>query len=115
MRICGTVIDKDKMHSTVTLLTTTGVVVVKYYKGQFNFYDREISEIDDTGKKNKIEPSWFKRGTKLMVTGFRNDEFFIPKTYKDSIYKHSTQLITNVDEVGRLVLQSERVGAEENE
>lgn len=115
VRVCGTVIDKDKMHSTVTLLTTTGVVVIKYYKGQFGFYDREISEIDETGKKNKLEPSWFKRGSKLMVTGFRSDEFFIPKVYKDSIYKHSTQLIKEVDEKGRLILQSERIGTEENE
>ena len=114
-RICGTVIDKDKMHSTVTLLTLTGVVVVKYYKGQFGFYDRDISEIDETGKKNKIESSWFKRGNKLLITGFRNEEFFIPKVYKDSIYKHSTQLIVNVDNKGRLILQSERIGADENE
>ena len=50
-----------------------------------------------------------------MVTGFRNDEYFIPKIYKDSLYRHSTQLIKGVDEKGRLMLQSERIGVEEDE
>lgn len=110
-RICGTVIDKDKNHSTVTLLTLTGVVVVRYYKGQFGFYDREISEIDADGKKKRIENSWFKRGTKLLITGFRGDEYFIPKTYKDSIYKHSTQLILDLKDNGELLLQADRIGS----
>lgn len=109
-RICGTVIDKDKSHSTVTLLTPSGVVVVRYYKGQFGFYDREITEIAEDGKKRKLEPSWFKRGSKLLITGFRSDEFFIPKIYKDSIYKHSTQLILDLMDDGQLLLQSERIG-----
>ena len=109
-RICGTVIDKDKNHSTVTLLTPKGVVVVRYYKGQFGFYDREITEVTNDGKKKKLESSWFKRGSKLLITGFRSEEFFIPKIYKDSIYKHSTQLILSLKEDGQLLLQSERAG-----
>lgn len=114
-RICGTVIDKDKSHSTVTLLTPSGVVVVRYYKGQFGFYDREITEITEDGKKRKLEPSWFKRGSKLLITGFRSDEFFIPKIYKDSIYKHSTQLILDLMDDGQLLLQSERIGNVDDE
>lgn len=110
VRICGTVIDKDKNHNTITLLTPDGVVVVKLYKGQFGFYDREISQVDENGIKHKIEKSWFKRGTKLMVTGFRRGEQFIPRKYKDSIYRHTIQLIKDISDDGTLSLQSERQG-----
>ncbi len=109
-RICGTVIDKDKLHNTVTLLTTDGVVTVRLYKGQFGFYDREISEVDENGEKHKLEKSWFKRGTKLLVTGFRSGEQFIPRKYNNSIYKHTVQLIKDVNKNGILTLQSERFG-----
>ena len=112
VRICGTVIDKDKNHNTVTLLTPDGVVTVRFYKGQFGFYDREISEANDDGTKTKIEKSWFKRGTKLLVTGVRMEDQFIPRKYSDSIYKHTVQLIKDIDEKGALLLQSERYGTE---
>lgn len=111
-RICGTVIDKDKNHSTVTLLTPDGVVVVRFYKGQFGFYDKEISAVQDGGKKTKLEKSWFKRGTKLLVTGHRSGEQFIPRKYSDSIYKHTVQLIKDITKDGELVLQSDRADAD---
>lgn len=107
-KICGTVIAKDKNHNTVSLLTENGVVTVRFYKGQFGFYDREISKINSDGSKTKIEKSWFKRGTKLLITGFRSGEQFIPKKYYDSLYNHTVQLITEVKENGDLALQSER-------
>lgn len=112
-RICGTVLDKDKNKHIVTLLTPTGVVLVKFYKGQFGFYDQQLSEIDEeTNKKTVIEKSWFTRGTKLLITGFRREDQFIPKKYSDSVYKHSIQLIKSIDEDGKLVLQNEREGKE---
>lgn len=112
-RICGTVLDKDKNKHIVTLLTPTGVVLVKFYKGQFGFYDQQLSEIDEeTNKKTVIEKSWFTRGTKLLITGYRREDQFIPKKYSDSVYKHSIQLIKNIDEDGKLVLQNEREGKE---
>ena len=114
-RICGTVIDKDKNHHTVTLLTPDGVVTVKFYKGQFGFYDRQISEVGEDGTKTVLEKSWFSRGTKLLITGYRRDEQFIPKKYSDSIFKHSVQLIKDIDEEGILSLQSERIGQEKEE
>lgn len=114
-RICGTVLDKDKNKHTVTLLTPTGVVTIKFYKGQFGFYDKQISEVDDeTSKKTVLEKSWFGRGNKLLVTGYRREDQFVPKKYMDSAYRHTLQLITNIDEEGNLTLQSDRVG-EENE
>ena len=114
-RICGTVIDKDKNHGTATLLTLDGVVVVRFYKGQFGFYDREISQVDESGKKTKLETSWFKRGTKLLITGHRSGEQFIPRKYSDSIYKHTVQLIKSISDEGVLVLQSDRTDTNKEE
>ena len=114
-RICGTVLDRDKMKNTVTLLTPDGVVEVKFYKGQFGFYDRQISEVNEDGSKTVLEKSWFSRGSKLLITGYRRDTQFVPKNYKDSIFKHSVQLILNVDEDGKLELQSDRIGSEREE
>jgi DNA polymerase-3 subunit alpha len=113
-RICGTVLDKDKNKHIITLLTPSGVVTVKFYKGQFGFYDKQISEIDDnSAKKTVLEKSWFQRGNKLMVTGYRRDDQFIPKKYIDSAFKHTLQLITEINSDGSLKLQSERVGEED--
>ena len=115
-RICGTVIDKDAQHNTVTLLTDSGVVVVRFYKGQFNFYAKEIVEKDpETRKKTVLEKSWFSRHNMLMVTGFRSGEQFIPKNYKDSIYKHSVQLIKGLDDKGILTLVSDRIDTDKEE
>lgn len=50
-----------------------------------------------------------------MITGYRRDEQFIPKKYSDSIFKHSVQLIKDIDEEGILSLQSERIGQEKEE
>ena len=103
------------MKNTVTLLTPDGVVEVKFYKGQFGFYDRQISEVNEDGSKTVLEKSWFSRGSKLLITGYRRDTQFVPKNYKDSIFKHSVQLILNVDEDGKLELQSDRIGSEREE
>lgn len=113
-RICGTVLDKDKNKHMITLLTTSGVVTVKLYKGQFGFYDKQISELNEDGSKTVLEKSWFGRGNKLLITGYRREEQFVPKKYVDSAYKHTLQLITDIDKDGNLKLQSERIG-EENE
>ena len=114
-RICGTVLDRDKNKNVVTLLTPDGVVQVKFYKGNFSFYDKQISEVNEDGSKTVIEKSWFSRGSKLLITGFRRDEQFIPRSYKDSLYKHSVQLILDIKEDGSLILQGERAGSEEME
>lgn len=113
-RICGTVLDKDKNKHMITLLTTSGVVTVKLYKGQFGFYDKQISELNEDGSKTVLEKSWFGRGNKLLITGYRREEQFVPKKYVDSAYRHTLQLITDIDKDGNLKLQSERIG-EENE
>ncbi|MEG2786446.1 MAG: PHP domain-containing protein [Romboutsia sp.] len=109
-RIVGTVLDRDKNKHSLALLTPDGVVTVKFYSGQFSFYDKQISVYDeDEDKKTTLEESWFKRGSKLMITGFRRGDQFKPKKYKNSIYQHTVQKIIAIDENGVLELQSERV------
>lgn len=107
-RIIGTVLDKNKNKHTVTLLTPEGVVIVKFYAGAFSHYNKTIST-KQNGKKVVLEPSWFERGNKLLITGFRRENNFIPKTYKNSVYQHTVALINDVDEHGNLSLTLERV------
>lgn len=83
-RIAGTVIDKNKNKGQVTLLTPTGVVTVKVWKNQFASWDKQISVKDSEGKKHVIEKSWFTRGNKLIITGIKRDDTFIPKKYKNT-------------------------------
>ena len=106
--IIGTVIDKDKVRSTVTLLTPTGVVNVRVYKNQFASYDKQLSERGDDGKKHVIEKSWFSRGTKIMVQGIRRGNDFVPKKTKKSPYPIISKII-NIDNNGILDFQYERV------
>lgn len=101
-RIAGTVLDRDKIKKSVTLLTTTGVVIVKIYGNAFNMYDKQISEIGADGKKHIIESSMFKRGNKIIVTGIKTDDStFIMKTYKRTPY-HSIELIKKINEDGTI-------------
>ena len=109
--IIGTVINKDKLKNTVTLLTPTGVVNVKIYKNQFAIYDKQISEKDNDGTKHVLEKSWFTRGSKLMVQGIRRGNDFIPKKHKKSIYPIISKII-GVDEYGKLMMQYERIGGD---
>ena len=110
-RIIGTVIDKNKMKNTVTLLTPTGVVNVKIYKNQYALYDKQLSQKGIDGKKHVIEKSWFSRGTLLMVQGIRRGQDFIPKKRKDSIYPIVSKIIkANGD---YLEFQTERIEVED--
>ena len=104
-RIAGTVLDRDKAKKTVTLLTTTGVVIVKVY-GCFENYDRQISEKGPDGKKHIIEKSAFSRGNKIIVTGIRSENDFIAKVYKATPY-HRIEQIVDVDGE-RLVIKADR-------
>jgi DNA polymerase-3 subunit alpha len=92
LAISGTVVDKDKDKHIVYLSTQNGVVPVKYSKGTFLHYDKKI--VDTSGEKKVVlDDSWFKRGTKLVIVGFRRNDEFVPKVYKDSAYRHTTMKI----------------------
>lgn len=114
-KICGTCIAKDKAKSTVYLLTTQGVVTVKFTKEYFSMFDRRISTIDPTtGKKKFLENSWFNRGSMIMVKGFRREDMFISRNYAASP-GHQLYRITQVLPNGDLELQGERVKGEAEE
>lgn len=106
-RIIGTVIAKNDNTHTVTLLTTTGVVPVKFTRDYYAMFKKQVSQVQADGSKKVVERSWFKRGTKLMITGFRRDNQFVAKTYQ-STQTHQLYKITQIlgDE---MKLQHERV------
>ena len=80
-RICGTCIAKNKLKSSVTLLTTDGVVEVKFAKNYFALFDKRISATGEDGKSHIVEHSWFNRGSMIVVTGIRSGDTFIAKKY----------------------------------
>ena len=94
-RIAGTVIDKDKLKSEVKILTTTGVVTLKVWKNQFGQWDKQISKMGEDGKRHVAEKSWFSRGTKLIITGIKRDDTFVPKKYSNTTYP----LFERIDEI----------------
>ena len=111
-RIAGTVIGKNDTRHLVSLLTTTGVVSVKFTREYYAMFNRQLSEINEEGKKKVKEKGWFTRGTKLLVTGYRRDDTFVSKKYK-ATGGHQLYMITNVD--GRNIdITSERYGANED-
>ena len=112
-RVAGTVISKNDTRHSVTLLTTTGVVNVKFTRDYYAMFNRQLSEVDETGKKKVKEKGWFTRGVKLLVTGYRRDDTFVSKKYK-ATGGHQLYMITEVE--GRNInISSERYGMENDE
>ena len=110
-RICGTCIAKNKTKSTVTLLTTNGVVTVKFRKEYFSLFDKQISEKGEDGIKHVKEKSWFNRGNMIVVTGMRSGDNFISKRYA-STGGHQLYKIDKINEDGSLILRNERYKGE---
>lgn len=109
VRLAGTVLDSDNNRHIVTLLTNHGVVNCKYNRGHYSFYNKRISTpIEGTDKKKVLEESWFKRGTKLIVSGYRRDDQFVVTRYKDTVYMHTTNRIEEVYPDGKILVQTER-------
>ena len=111
-KIIGTVISKNDTRSSVTILTTNGVVNVKFTKEYFAMFNRQISEVQEDGTKKVKEKGWFSRGSKIMVTGFRREDTFVAKSYKHTS-THQLYKITNVEN-GEMQLEHERYGQESN-
>ena len=106
-RIAGTVIAKDDTRHSISLLTTNGVVPVKFTREYYSMFKKQISQIQPDGKKKVVERSWFKRGTMLMITGYRRDDQFVGKTYQST---QSHQLYKITDIIGDSIkLQHERM------
>ena len=106
-RICGTCIAKNKTKSTVTILTTTGVVNVKFRKEYFTMFDKQISERQVDGTKKIMEKSWFNRGNMIVVTGIRSGDDFVSKKYA-STGGHQLYKIDAVLPNGELILKDSR-------
>jgi DNA polymerase-3 subunit alpha len=85
------------------------VVTVKFTKEYYAMFGRQLSEKQADGSKKVVEKGWFKRGTKLMFTGFRRDDMFVTKSYKHTP-THQLYKITDVTPQGDIVLQHERYG-----
>lgn len=83
-KIIGTVISKNDTRSSIELLTTHGVVNVKFTKEYYAMIGRQISEMQEDGTKKVKEKGWTTRGTKLMITGFRREDSFVCKKYKNT-------------------------------
>ena len=110
-KICGTCIAKNKTKSTVTLLTTSGVVNVKFRKEYFAMFDKQISVRGDDGVKHVAEKSWFNRGKMIVVQGIRSGDDFISKKYASS-GGHQLYLIDSIDEAGDITLRTQRYQGE---
>lgn len=106
-KICGTCIAKNKTKGSVSILTTSGVVNVRFRKEYFSLFDKQISERQADGTKKVKEKSWFNRGSMIAVTGIRSGDDFIPKKYA-SMVGHQLYKITSIDEKGNITLQTER-------
>ena len=107
-RIAGTVIGKNDTRHSITLLTTNGVVNVKFSRDYYAMFNRQLSEKDEQGVKKVKEKGWFTRGTKLLITGYRQDDTFISKKYQKT-GGHQLYMITEVD--GKNInITSERYG-----
>jgi DNA polymerase-3 subunit alpha len=104
--IAGTVVDKKKEKSLVYVLTQDGVVTVRYYKGSFAYYNKKVVRVN--GKNKEIlDPSWFERGTKLVLVGYRRGEEFVLNT-SGSQYQHTTIKINGYNKE-QLYLQTRKV------
>ena len=108
-RIAGTVIAKNDTRFIVTLLTTTGVVNVKFTREYYAMFKKQISQINPDGTKSIMERGWFTRGNMLMVTGYRREDTFVGKTYK-SANTHQLYKIVDVKD-DDIMLQHERFTA----
>ena len=106
--ILGTVLEKNKTKGSVNILTPDGsVVLLKMYKGMFSHYDKQVAEYHSNGSKTILEKSWFQRGNKIFVHGFRRGDQFVPKTYADTPFP-TLALITSISSDGEVGLKTER-------
>lgn len=95
--IAGTVIDKMKDKSRIILLTQFGPVTVKVTKQEFLDYDKKVVEVINKKEKNILEESWFTRGTKLIINGYRMKDDFKAYAYRSK----AIAKITGIDKETR--------------
>ena len=106
-RIMGTVLSKNKNKGSIALLTEDGVVDVKFRLEHFAMFDKQVSEIQDNGEKKITDKSWFGRGSKIIVTGYRRGDGFVCKKYSDTA-GHSLYKIEEIQDNGDILIRHER-------
>lgn len=87
-RIAGTSIGRDKMKHIVGLETVDGFLKAKLYRSTFLKFDKQIK------LEGMRESSWFGKGEKLLLTGYRSGDQFIVKTYYGHQYGQAIYKIT---------------------
>ena len=97
--IIGTVIDHDKTKGIATIQCPDGVVNVKFYKDLFATYNADLPD----------QPSFFNKGTHLLITGIKRGPTFVPKVYKNYKRKAVEKII--LDEQGNYVGLEEKKNA----
>ena len=110
-KIAGTIISKNNTKASITILTTDGVVNVKFTKEYYAKYNRQISEKQADGSKKVLEKGWFSRGTKVMITGYRREDTFVAKTYK-ATPTHQLYRIVSINNKN-ITLEHERIKIDE--
>ena len=109
-RLCGTVIAKDDLKSSISILTKgSGVVTVKMTRDYYARYNAQLSEMGIDGKKHVMEKGWFKRGTLVVVNGYRRQNQFVTKSYKRS-KSHQLYKITKINNDGTINMINKRWG-----
>ena len=104
--IAGTVVEKNKAKRLIHVLTQDGVVTIRFSKGQYAYYDKKVVVVDGKNKK-VLDASWFDRGTKLVLIGFRRgEEFVLRKT--GTTYNHTVMRINGYN-AESIQLQVEKV------
>lgn len=117
-QIAAIVIDKNDNNHLLTILDiNNNVVQCKFDANSYSWYKQQISIPDGKGGKTVVDPSWFKRGQGLILTGYRYGESdFKIKAYKSSVYRKKVKKIESIDnETGEIVVKSNRYGYEEDE
>ena len=57
---------------------------VKATADHYSKYDKQISLFNkETNKKEIVERSWFKRGNKIIVNGYRSGDQFMARSKRD--------------------------------
>lgn len=102
-RTVGTVIAKDKLKNTITLLTPEGAIVVKMWKDVFATFDKKSSIVID-GIEQVVQNSFFEIGTHLAIFGMYKNEMLFPKIYKDTGPEFAIYKLTPKD--GEMTLET---------
>ena len=106
-KIAGTVVSKNDTKHTLSFCTREGMITVKFSRDLYAMFKKQISVQLPNGKKQVMEKSWFKRGNKLLLTGFRRDDTFVIKTYKNT-GSHAIYIIDEINNKGEILIRHER-------